>query len=183
MKIVYIPGFLEGKEQFIILKQILSKHELLYFKYDTSLKEDIPELAKQLKRLIGNLHLKENEKIALIGFSVGSIIADYYLKFIDNKKVGKFTSVCSPIEGTFLANIFSRKRKGLQQIRPKSKFLADLAKKRLLSVKKTSFYCPFDIITPGTPSKQEKSIQTFFFLHVFAPCWPTIILKIKKLLV
>jgi pimeloyl-ACP methyl ester carboxylesterase len=182
MKIVYVPGFLEGREQLPILRYVLAKHKVIYFDYDTSLKETIPKLAMQLKYFINNLKLEATEKIALIGYSAGSTIAEYYLKFIDSKKVSKFILVCSPIEGTFLANIFPKNRKGLQQVKPKSKFLADLAKKKLPGVKKTSFYCPFDIITPGTPVKHENSVKTFYFLHVFAPCWPTIILKIRKLL-
>ncbi len=182
MKIVYIPGFLERREQFPIIKYVLAKHKVIYFEYNTSLKDSIPKLATQLKQFINRIKLKENEKLAIIGYSAGSIIAEYYLKFIDSKKISKFISVCSPIKGTFLANMFSKRRKGLQQLKPKSKFLADLAKKRLKAVKKISFYCPFDIITPGTPAKHENSIKSLYFLHVFAPCWPPIILKIRKLL-
>jgi hypothetical protein len=64
MKIVYIPGFLEGREQLPILRCVLAKHRVIYFEYDTSLKEAIPKLAMQLKYFIDDLKLETNEKIA-----------------------------------------------------------------------------------------------------------------------
>ena len=136
MKIIYIPGFLEGQAQLRVIRYALSKHNVICFGYDTRLKETIPNLANKLKHFVDNLKLKPNEKIAIIGYSAGSTIADYYLKFVDNKKVSKFISVCSPVEGTFLANICSKKRLGLLQLKPKSKFLADLARKKLLGISK-----------------------------------------------
>lgn len=183
MKIIYIPGFLEGKEQLPVIKFALSKHNVMYFKYDTGLKESVPKLALQLKHFIDKIKLKKNEKLGIIGFSAGGIIADYYLKFIDSSKVSMFISICAPVRGTFLPNVCSKKRKGLQQLKKDSKFLSDLQKKKLQHVKKLSIWCPYDLIVSGKPAKQnENSVKTCYFLHVFAPCWPTIISKIRKLI-
>jgi hypothetical protein len=183
-KVIFVPGFYGGKYQIWLIKIILKNFELIYFQYNTTLKESIEKIAKQLKNFINNLKLNKEEKVDIIGLSAGGIIIDYYLKFIDNKKINKFISICSPFKGTYLANIYSLflKSKGLQQLKSNSIFLKELFKKRLNNIKVENIWCLFDLIVPGTSAKGINPKHTYFFLHWFIQYWPPVIFEIKRFL-
>ena len=87
-KIIFLPGFTGGKRDAWIMKPMLrNKFDFYIFDYKTGLKEDLRIIAKQLQKFIDNLKLKKDEKIIIIGLSVGGIIASYYLKFLDDTKI------------------------------------------------------------------------------------------------
>lgn len=167
-----------------LLKVILKKFELIYFPYKTNLEEPIEKIANKLKNFINGLKLNKGEKVSIIGLSAGGIIVEYYLKFLDNKKIDKFISLYSPFKGTYLAYIYSLflKRKGLQQLKSNSIFLNELAKKKLNNIKVKNIWCWLDPLVPGTSAKGINPKHTYFFLHWFVQYWPPIILEIKKFL-
>ena len=69
-KVIFISGFFGGKTDILLFKPMLKDFELIYFKYNTSLKQDIEKISKQLKDFI-NKKLKKNEKASIIAISVG----------------------------------------------------------------------------------------------------------------
>jgi triacylglycerol esterase/lipase EstA (alpha/beta hydrolase family) len=118
-KVVFVPGYMGKLKDAKIIKKNLNNFELIYFDYDTQLREPLEYTAEKLKRLIESFKLKNKEKISLIGVSAGGVIIDYYLKFLDSKKVDKFISLHSPFKGTYLAS-FPKNRKGIEQLKKKT---------------------------------------------------------------
>ena len=179
-KVIFISGFLGGKTDILLFKPLLKDFELIYFKYNTSLKQDIETISKQLKNFI-NKKLKKNEKVSIIAISAGGIIADYYLKFLDSSKIDKLVTICSPFKGTYTAKAFFGKLKGLKQIENNSLFLKELNKKKT-TVKRKSIWCKFDPIVPGESAKGKNPKHTYFLLHPIVMFWPPVILEVKKFL-
>ncbi len=180
-KVIFIPGFTGGKRDMVLFKAFLSNYNVIYFDYDTGLNDKIEDIAKSLKRFIDKLKLK-TEKVNIVGVSAGGIIADYYLKYIDNKKVKSFVSICSPFGGTYLTYLFSKKRKGLMQLTPKCGFLKRLSSKKLRHIRKESIWCYLDPLVPGTSGKSENPKHTLFFLHWIIQWWPVLIFEAKSFL-
>jgi triacylglycerol esterase/lipase EstA (alpha/beta hydrolase family) len=130
-KVIFITGYLGSRLDYIFLEHSLKdKFELIYFDYNTTLKSKIETIAKQLQKFINSTKLKKNEKISMIGFSVGGLISEYYLKFIDNKKVDKLITIYSPFKGTYLAYLSIKKFPGLCELKNNSPFIKKLSKTR-----------------------------------------------------
>ena len=117
-----------------IFETMSSHFEMLgYQTYGIDLKPsfgiaDLKELAQQLKAYIDN-NFKSQEKIILIGFSMGGLVTRYYLQRLDGiTKVDKYISISAPNHGSFLAYLLPHLLpfKGIQQMRPDSDFLKDL---------------------------------------------------------
>jgi hypothetical protein len=183
-KIIVVPGFLEPKKDRGLIKPLLKDFDVIFFNYDNKLSESIEENSKKLKKFIDSLHLKKNEKVSIIGLSVGGVITDYYLKFMQHEKVDKFISIFSPFGGSFWANLFSKKRKGLKQLIPNSDFLKKLSKRKTKNVRRMSVWCFFDPIVSGISARGENPKHSFFFFHNFKYLQPKtpIISKVKKFL-
>jgi triacylglycerol esterase/lipase EstA (alpha/beta hydrolase family) len=179
-KIVFIPGLLGGPRDLWVIRPMFKNFEIIPFYYNTTLKEPVEKIAKQLDKFINNLNLKKGEKISIIGLSAGGVIADYYLKYINNKRVDKFVSICSPFKGSYLAHL--TKIANHKNYRLNSKFLTELSKKKLKNVKVKNIWCFFDYLVPGTSGKGTNPQHTYFFFHPFIEYWPPIILDIKKFL-
>lgn len=180
-KVIFVPGFMGGKKDSIPFKIILKDFEVIPFNYDTLLRKNIENISKDLKKFIDNLNLKKGEKVSIIGFSAGGIIADYYLKFLDSTKVDKFVSLCSPFKGSYLVKFFSKKLKELQQLDTNSDFLKKLNKNKL-KVKMKSIWCKFDFIVPGESAKRENPKHTYFFIHLIVHLWPPVLFEIRRFL-
>lgn len=179
-KVIYIPGFLgDNKNAGLIEYFLKNKFKIIYFRYDTSGKTGIETSAKKLKKFIDKLSLKKDEKISIIAFSMGGLIATYYCKFIDNKKVDKLINIFTPFKGTFWANIFLD-RKALNQMQPDNLFLKKLNKKKLKIIKQKNFWCDKDLIVLGKSARVSPSRKISFFLHSFGTYWPPLIKKIEK---
>jgi predicted peptidase len=166
-KIIIVPGFLEQKKDKGLIKPLLKDFNVIFFDYDNKLNKPLEESSKKLKKFVDSLHLKKNEKVSIVGLSAGGVITDYYLKYFPHKKVDKFISIFSPFHGSFWANIFSKKRKGLNQLKPNSDFLKKLSKRRIKHVKRMSIWCFFDPVVSGISAKGENPNHTLFFLHNF----------------
>jgi len=181
-KVIVLSGFNGGKRDAYVLEKILREFEVLYFSYNTKLTENLEDYAKQLKCFIDKSKLKRNEKVSIVSFSAGGIIASYYTKFLDKSKVDKIITVFSPFNGTYLANLFFKKRRGLQQIKLRSKFLERLFKKEIVGVKTKNFWCCLDFVVQGSSGRGTNPEHSFFFIHPFIQWWPPIIYKIKMFL-
>lgn len=178
-KVIFLPGFTGGKRDMWLTKKMLKNFEVLYFNYDTGLNKKIEDIAKKLDYFV-----KKNvkgEKASIVGLSAGGVIATHYLKFINNKKIDKLVTICSPLKGTWLTHLFSAKRKGLQEISLNSNFLEKLNSKKL-NVKSMSIYSYLDYLVPGNSGKTANSLHTLFFLHPIIQYNPYIINKVKKFL-
>jgi len=183
-KVIFVTGFKGSRSDCFLLKLLLKKDfEVLYFDYDTSFNERIETIANQLKKFIEKIKLKKSEKLSIVGFSMGGLVAEYYLKFSDKKNIDKFITICSPFKGTPWASIFFKKRKGIKEIKEDSLFLKKLNKKKLKGIKQKSIYSEEDFIVPGESGKRgRKTKKSFFFFHPLAPSWPPIISEVKKFL-
>lgn len=182
-KVVFVDGFYSFGIGGIIFKLFLKGNaKFLEFRYKSNGSISIIDLARQLDKFIKEIRLTKKEKIRIIGFSMGGLISSYYLKFINNKKVDKFCTLCTPFYGTSWANYFFKSRQGLIEMRPKSIFLSKLNKKRLKKVIQRDFYSQRDFVVSknsgNSPDAFSRKIK--FFSHPFVIFWPPIVKKVVK---
>ncbi|MBE9222203.1 alpha/beta fold hydrolase [Cyanobacterium stanieri LEGE 03274] len=108
---------------------------------------DLKVLAQQVKKYIDDTFNKE-EKINLLGFSMGGLVTRYYLQRLGGvEKVNKYISISAPNNGTFTAYFLPFV--GIKQMRPRSDFLLDLNKdiiSELDKVKCLFLWTPFDLM-------------------------------------
>jgi triacylglycerol lipase len=81
-------------------------------------------LALQLKAYIDG-HIGPGERIHLVGFSMGGLVARYYVQRLDGaERVRRFITLSAPHHGSRLAYLLANE--ACRQMRPGSAFLADL---------------------------------------------------------
>ena len=84
----------------------------------------IDELARQLSVFVGTT-VPAGQFVDLVGFSMGGLVARYYLQRLGGlERVKKFIAISSPHNGTWTA--FLRRNPGGRQMRPGSDLLKDL---------------------------------------------------------
>lgn len=130
---------------------------------------DLKDLAQQVKEYIDKELILE-EKIILLGFSMGGLVTRYYLQRLNGiEKVGKYINISAPNNGTQLA--YTLPLKGIIQMRPQSEFLQDLnsdVKEILCKIKCLIIWTPFDmmIIPPHSSLLGVgKEIKLPIFIH------------------
>ena len=110
--------------------------------------------AKQLQSYIESV-LGEDEAICLIGFSMGGIVARYYLQHLGgDKRTRALFSISSPHHGSYLAWLPYPSR-AMRELRPKSQLLSLLAcsQESLNGIALYSFRTPIDFtIVPSRSS-------------------------------
>ncbi len=115
-------------------------------------------LAEHLKGDIDEAFGRD-EKIILIGFSMGGLISRYYLQNLGGvDRCATFITISSPHHGTAAA--WTYPSKGVTQMRRGSPFLADLAEgqKRLGDLPVISYRTPMDmIILPSESSVWDRA--------------------------
>lgn len=108
---------------------------------------DLRDLAKQVKSYIDN-QFEEEEKIILIGFSMGGLVTRYYLQRLNGiKNTHKYITISAPNNGTYTAHLLPLK--GIKQMRPKSNFLQDLnqdVNEVLNKIETLCLWTPFDVM-------------------------------------
>jgi triacylglycerol lipase len=108
---------------------------------------------------------------ALIGFSMGGLIARLYLQELSGyRRVDRFFAVAAPMRGTWLASAFPGE--GARQMRPGSALLArlDAGAGSLAGVALHSYWTPLDaVIVPPTSSVWTPARNTRF-LALCHPC-------------
>ncbi len=179
--VIFIPGFLSMNKKNILMRYMLKKNfRIINFPYDNSGKIKIEILAKRLERFIDKILLEKDEKIDLVAFSMGGLVALYYCKFINNKKIGRLITIFTPFKGTSWAERIFLDRKGVKEMQPGSNFLKMLNKRKLRGIKQKSFWSKNDPVVAGESAKYHRSEEVHFFFHPFAPYWPPLIKKIEK---
>ncbi len=179
-KIIFVPGLAGNIKQARAAKKILGQDRILPFKYDTSLKQPIEEISLELKKFIDS-HTSKKEKVSLLGISAGGIISDYYRKFISPEKIDKIITICSPFEGSYITENYSKKREGVKELSENSLLLKKLKAKKVKG-KTMNFYCPMDILVPGNSGKGENPVRTNNFFHFTVHKDKKILKKVKEFL-
>ncbi|WP_226666022.1 lipase family alpha/beta hydrolase [Microbulbifer aggregans] len=129
-------------------------------------------LAQQLGELVETV-TEQGSTCSLVGFSMGGIVARYYLQKMGGmERVHKFVSLSSPHFGSFWANFLPYK--GGRQLRIGSTFLSDLNRglSDLESTSPTSIWTPYDFtILPHTSSRLPlgQAYQVPVSLHRWVP--------------
>ncbi len=106
----------------------------------------LPRLAQQLADFVEN-HRHDDEKVQLVGFSMGGIVSRYYLQRLDGlNKVDRFIAVSSPHHGTLTGHLAPNR--GARELRPGSKLLTDLNRdaEKLQRVQVACLWTPFDLM-------------------------------------
>ncbi|KPJ92037.1 MAG: hypothetical protein AMJ53_10180 [Gammaproteobacteria bacterium SG8_11] len=115
----------------------------------------LDDLANQLKLHIDNTFLQQN--VSIVGFSMGAMIARYYLQHLGGAKTTpQFFSVSAPHKGSVWSYLYPGK--GAKQMRPDSAFLRDLDNSVdcLQGIDIYSYWTPFDlVIIPPTSSRWD----------------------------
>jgi triacylglycerol lipase len=149
MKVVLVHGFQDNGTVMGKLASHLAEqgYECLVPTLDPhDAREGLPMMALQLHALLEE-QLASGERFALVGFSMGALIARYYLQELGgHQRADAFFSISGPHEGTWSAYLHSSE--GVNQMRPGSTFLNDLkaSSHRLESLPITSYWTPFDLI-------------------------------------
>ncbi|MEM9769429.1 MAG: alpha/beta fold hydrolase [Cyanobacteria bacterium P01_D01_bin.71] len=103
-------------------------------------------LAEQIRDYIDH-HLADAPHLDIVGFSMGGIVARYYLQRLNGlKQVRRFITLSSPHNGTWTG--YLRFNTGAAQMRPNSAFLQDLNRtiEELQQVEFTSLWTPYDLM-------------------------------------
>jgi triacylglycerol lipase len=113
----------------------------------------IDVLARQVADYVGKT-FAPGEKIDLVGFSMGGLVARYYLQRLGGlERVSRLVTISSPHRGTWTAFLLGNV--GVRQMRPGSAFLTDLDKDRqvLKRIRFTTIWTPWDLmILPAASS-------------------------------
>jgi triacylglycerol lipase len=107
-------------------------------------RDGLPALAEQLKREI-DAAFGPDEAIGLVGFSMGGLIARWYLQELGgHARVDPFIAIAAPMRGTIWA--YGYPGEGARQMRPGSDFLMRLAEgvDRLDRLNLFAYWTPFD---------------------------------------
>jgi triacylglycerol lipase len=111
-------------------------------------------LAKMVTKGLEN-QFAPGQPIDLVCFSLGGIVARYYLQRLGGiERVQRFVTISSPHHGTLMA--YFRRNAASRQLHPGSPFLADLNRdvKMLDRLQVTSIWTPFDLmIVPARSSR------------------------------
>lgn len=106
----------------------------------------LESLAEQVASFI-NSALGSQQPFDLLGFSMGGLIARYYVQQLGGlARVQRFVTVSAPHQGTLLGALSHRY--GIRQMRPGSPFLKALNQdiQQLKSIQFSSLWTPFDLL-------------------------------------
>ncbi len=130
----------------------------------------LDKLAQQVADYI-NTTFAPDDKLSVIGFSMGGIVSRYYIQRLGGiARVKKFITIASPHQGTWVAHLFQTP--GCVQMRPNSAFLQDLDQdvEMLEQIDFTSIWTPYDLmIVPANSS--QLPVGTSIPLHVLRHDW------------
>jgi len=164
--VVLVHGFMNTGAHFKLMQQRLEKSG--YTCYSPTLtpwdgRGGLENLAAQLKQDI-DAHYKPDQKITLIGFSMGGIISRYYLQELEGAaRCETFITISSPHHGTRTAWLYPTK--GAEQMRPGSELLKYLTatENRLGNIKVISYRTPLDLmIFPAQSSVWDRAENVSF---------------------
>jgi triacylglycerol lipase len=158
---VLVHGFAETGSSFKMMQERLAKHGIECFVprlRPSDGRGGLEGIARRLKQDIDG-RFGPDSRIAVISFSMGGIVSRYYLQNLDGaKRCDSLITIASPHNGTRAAWIYPTK--GAAQMRPGSKFLAELrlTEHRLGKIPVSSYRTPMDlVILPPTSSIWERA--------------------------
>jgi triacylglycerol lipase len=117
----------------------------------------IEDLSGKLGSFIAG-NVASGAPVALVGFSMGAIVARHYLQAPDGaRRARAFFSIAGPHRGTL--NAFLHGGRGVRQMRPGSAFLRDLDRGRgaLRSLPVFTYRTPLDLMVVPSRSAQIES--------------------------
>ncbi|WP_009634386.1 esterase/lipase family protein [Synechocystis sp. PCC 7509] len=130
----------------------------------------LDKLAQQVADYV-NETFAPDQKLSVIGFSMGGIVSRYYIQRLGGiERVKNFITIASPHQGTWVAHLFDTP--GCVQMRPYSAFLQDLEQdvEMLERINFTSIWTPYDLmIVPANSS--ELPVGKNIPLHVLRHDW------------
>jgi triacylglycerol lipase len=130
----------------------------------------IADLAVKLQRYI-EARVPADTPITMIGFSMGSIVARYYLQELEGHRRAKaLFAVCGPHRGTWTA--YAYHGQGARDLRPGSSLLRrlDASRSRLAHLALHAYGTPFDLmILPATSTHwpDATNLRVWTPLHRF----------------
>ena len=132
----------------------------------------IPDLAEKFASLIDR-EVPEGAPLALVGFSMGALVARYYLQLLGGARpVKAFFSIAGPYRGS--RNAYLYPGLGTRQMRPGSPLLRrlDETSDRLSAIAVFTYRTPFDLmIVPSTACQipSAKNVTVWCPLHTLLP--------------
>ena len=168
---VLVHGFAETGSSFDMMKMRLAKLGIECYVARLKPSDGRGGLAPIAERLKQDIDKKfgPDAPLAVISFSMGGIVARYYLQNLHGaKRCDTFITIASPHHGTRTAWLYPSL--GAAQMRPGSAFLADLDKSeyRLGSMPVISYRTPMDlVIRPPTSSiwQRAENLEFPVILH------------------
>jgi triacylglycerol lipase len=145
----------------------------------------IENLSEMLTAYI-NEQTGPNERIDLVGFSMGGLVCRHFLQYKGGaKRTDRFISISTPHAGSLVAYLFSGA--GMRQMRPGSAFLSSLNRDiaGLANVICSVLYTPIDlIIIPSKSSLLPGSLVQRFLLpgHPLMIYTPAVFRRVAALL-
>ena len=154
-RVVLVHGIFEDGNAYRALKTRLETHGVKVFVPKLRPRDGrggLDKVAQHLKEDI-DAEFGEDEKIAVVGFSMGGLVSRYYLQKLGGaKRCEAFITVSTPHHGTAMA--YTYPTKGAFQMRPGSEFLRELEESvgELGDMPVVSYRTPMDLIILPTNS-------------------------------
>jgi triacylglycerol lipase len=164
--VMLLHGIFDSGRVFATLQQLLHKHGFRTLAPDLVPNDgsaSIATLAEQVRQMVEQA-CKEVEWLGLIGFSMGGIVARYYLQNLGGyRRVKRVVTISSPHRGSALAYLASGK--GAQELRPNSPLLQQLSEneQQLLPLKPLSLWTPLDLMIVPAKNSIWKIAQNIAF--------------------
>ncbi len=136
----------------------------------------LAELAEQVRNVV-EANVPAGEKCLLVGFSMGGLVARYYLQELSGKdRVERFVAIGSPHQGTIMAYALpGRYFQGCADMRPESEFLRHLhaTEHCLADLPRLALYTPSDtMIVPSRSAATWYGVEALnvgLHFHPFMP--------------
>lgn len=171
MKVILVHGIFDTGKIFRRLAALLDANGHQCYAPDlkpADARLGIPDLSEKLKRYIEE-QVGNDAPIAIVGFSMGTIVSRYYLQQLDGYKRAKaFFAISGPLRGTLTAYFYPGQ--GVKDLRPNSRLLKELAKSenKLSHIALYTYRTPLDaMILPSKSSSwlMANNIETGVLLH------------------
>jgi triacylglycerol lipase len=184
MNVVMVHGFADTGRLFRRMSERLeaeghSCHSPTLHPRDASL--GIPDLSEKLAAYV-EASVERGAPIAIVGFSMGSLVARHYLQELGGSGRAKaFFSIAGPHNGTILAFLYPGT--GTRQMRPGSAFLRlqDAGAARIAGLPVFTYRTPLDLmVVPSTSTRMASAseLKVWCPLHSLMPGNPRVIAHI-----
>jgi triacylglycerol lipase len=175
-RVLLVHGINDSAKSMVWLQRLLQSHgwqvsAISLHPSNASVPFDV--MARQLDTFVA-ANFPPGEKFDLVAFSMGGLVARYYLQNLDGARhVRRFVTLSTPNHGTLWAWLSGRT--GVKQMRPGSPMLRQLNSglSALAPLHYTSIYTPFDLsILPPASSR----ISTARNIVVWCPLHPLMVM-------